>query len=134
HQVQPAGRTGRQARLKGGDQRDQKGGGRRRSGPLLSRPANRPRPSRPSGGGSALSGRRSNLVMAAALLAVAVVAAALVSRLPGDQQTNEAAAAAPIGAPYSSRWICPVVPDANGSITVANSGKEPAQVRATLST
>jgi hypothetical protein len=70
--------------------------------------------------------------MAAVLLVVAVGAAALVTRLPARQQ-RATAAAATVAAPYSSRWLCPVMPGAGNQVTVANAGKDAAQLRATLS-
>lgn len=74
--------------------------------------------------------RSQNLALAAALLAVAVVGTALASRLP----SGTGAQAARAGTPYSSRWLCPVLPRASGFVTVVNAGDRPATVQATLST
>jgi hypothetical protein len=124
--------TGPQAPAPGGRAERNSGPGRRPSRPVK-RPATGPQsrtgPFKKLNSDAGPGRRGANMVLAVALLAVAAAGAGLATRLPGTGRTT--AAAAP--EPYTSRWLCPVLPTSDAKVTVVNAGKTPAVLRASLS-
>jgi hypothetical protein len=75
--------------------------------------------------------RSTNLVLAAILVAIAIGGGVVARALP-----SRSGAGGPGGAaaeePYTSRWLCPVVPQLKGELTIANTGTKDALLRATM--
>ena len=138
----PGRRPSRSSRLPGSARRlaeparKLSGPARRLSG--AGRPGPSVAPAAPSGskvgswslfGAAAATHRGANFALAGILVLVALAGAGIASRLPGAGTERTAA----VADPYSSRWLCPVLPGRDASVTVANSGRSSAQLRASLS-
>jgi hypothetical protein len=75
--------------------------------------------------------RSANIFLAAVLVAVAVVGGVVARALPTSSGPRDGSRAS-AGEPYTSRWLCPVIPQVKGELTVANTGTRDALLRATM--
>jgi hypothetical protein len=73
--------------------------------------------------------RSANLMLAGILVAVAVAAGAVATTLPTRSGGGAAAGAEE---PYTSRWLCPILPGVKGELAVANTGTNDALLRGTV--
>jgi hypothetical protein len=75
--------------------------------------------------------RSANLLLAGILVAVAVAGGVVARALPSASGTADGSRASS-EEPYTSRWLCPVVPQLEGELAVANTGTKDAVLRATM--
>lgn len=111
-----------EAAERGGPSRAERSARRSRSPQQARQLPNLPRLEVPSGLARTTLGLVAILVLAAAGLG------AVTTALPGARPPATPATAAP----YSARWICPLLPNQNASIGVANVGADPATLRTTV--
>lgn len=75
--------------------------------------------------------RSANLLLAGILVAVAVAGGVVARALPSASGTADGSRASS-QEPYTSRWLCPVAPQLEGELAIANTGSKEALLRATM--